>query len=55
MKNNPFDVLIISEVWLTNKTSDPRGAGSNLGQGGGGGQHLEKGHLILLWQTSRKA
>ena len=33
-----------------------RGAGSNLGQGqGGGGQRLEKGHLILLWQTSRKA
>ena len=30
-----------------------RGAGSNLGQGGGA--HLEKGHPILHWQTSRKA
>ena len=32
-----------------------RGAGQSRAGGGGGGQHLEKGHLILLRQTSRKA
>ncbi len=47
MKNNPFDVLIISEVWLTNKTSDPRGAGSNLGQGGGAASRKRAPYFTL--------